>query len=111
MQRTTYNEKGEEVTEMVYEDAKPESAAAPANEKVSFSHTESSALVKSQIQHSMCFPAHARHTSRKSLEFLVFTCCQIGDFCHYVCVKPSLHSSAPAIFSNVFCFQYSAHDT
>lgn len=39
VQRTTYNEKGEEVTEMVYEDAKPETAAAPATEKVSFSHT------------------------------------------------------------------------
>jgi len=39
VQQTTYNEKGEEVTEMVYEDAKPETAAAPATEKVSFSHT------------------------------------------------------------------------
>ena len=35
MQRTTYNEKGEEVTEMVYEDAAPEPAAAPATEEVS----------------------------------------------------------------------------
>ena len=34
MQRTTYNEKGEEVTEMLYEDAEPESAEAPADEKV-----------------------------------------------------------------------------
>ena len=35
VQRTTYNEKGEEVTEMVYEDAVPEPAEAPADEKVS----------------------------------------------------------------------------
>lgn len=34
VQRTTYNEKGEEVTEMVYEDGEPEPVAAPA-EKVS----------------------------------------------------------------------------
>jgi len=66
VQRTTYNEKGEEVTEMVYENAKPETPAAPAAEKVSFSHTQSSASVKSQIQRSMCFPAHAWHTSCKS---------------------------------------------
>ena len=34
MQRTTYNEKGEEVTEMVYQDAEPEPAAPPADVKV-----------------------------------------------------------------------------
>ena len=35
MERTTYNEKGEEVTEMVYEDGEPEAESMLIDEKVS----------------------------------------------------------------------------
>ena len=54
VQRTTYNEKGEEVTEMVSEDEEPEQSAAKIDKQVSSPYVGSTALLSDKQEPATC---------------------------------------------------------